>query len=143
MRIADRMRRAPHECEALVMCALRAADRPLSAHRLVDVLAEMGTPFWPNQVYRALNVLRAAGKVRRVELLNAYLPHAQADEIVLVCSRCEGTTLAPGSDAVTRLLELASICDFRPCSFVIEAEGLCVDCLSLKGISERQAPLAL
>ena len=143
MRIADRMRRAPHECEALVMCALHAANRPLSAHRLVNILAEMGTPFWPNQIYRALNTLREAGKVRRIELLNAYLPHARADDIALVCSRCDGTTLARGSDAVALLLELASICDFRPCSFVIEAEGLCVDCLSLEETSERQAPLAL
>ena len=65
------MTRKGAEHAANIMDALLASQRPLSAYDLLDRLRPTGVAA-PLTVYRALDKLMRAGKVHRIESLNAF-----------------------------------------------------------------------
>lgn len=96
----------------LVMRVLRAArGRSLTAYEVLDQLAPEGIR-GPQTVYRALDALREAGLVHRIESLNAFAA------VVSAAPSC-GCTPAPYDDHA------------HPCAFAV-----CRDCGAVRDIED-------
>lgn len=123
-----------------ILGALADAPRPLSAYDLLDRLRPTGVAA-PLTVYRALDKLIAAGKVHRIESLNAFVacrngehhhPHdePQPGRAVgfTICDRC-GTVDEFNDAALFEQLDLR-LADrrFSPRTSAIEVHGLCAGC---------------
>ena len=127
-----------------IMSALSEAPRPMSAYDLLDRLRPTGGAA-PLTVYRALDKLIAAGKVHRIESLNAFVAcrkgehhHVHDDDrqpprtvAFTICDRCgavdefEDETL---SEHLTRALGRRR---FAPRTSAIEVRGLCEVCAAV------------
>ncbi len=129
---------------ANILKALVAAPRPLSAYDLLDRLRPTGVAA-PLTVYRALDKLIQAGKVHRIESLNAFVAcsdeghhdhaHAAADERTVgfaICDSCGGVDEFIDPQLATRIREHLSARDFHPRASALEVRGLCGPC-SAKG----------
>jgi Fur family zinc uptake transcriptional regulator len=71
---------------------LLAADGPVKAYDLIELMRDKGERLTPATVYRALNFLLHYGLAHRVTSLNAFVPcTGSRDErsvLMLVCSEC-------------------------------------------------------
>ncbi len=110
---------------------LREAATPLSAYQVLDQLRPHGVQS-PPVVYRALERLEKAGRVHRLEGLNAYfaccgLDHA-AGTVFAVCTRCKRVEEWSG-DGIDRLLATeAAKSGFSVTGRTIEVRGVCASC---------------
>ena len=82
--------------DRLVFEVLRAADGPVSAYDIMDRLKPDRPRIAPTTVYRALEHLIRAGRVRRIESLNAYLPASQTSDRAVVFTLWLSMTPAVG-----------------------------------------------
>ena len=122
--------------DRLVLDALKAADRPLGAYELLDLLKDAGMRA-PPQVYRALNRLTASGHVHRVESMNAFLAcaqssHAHGDCIFMLCQDCGHAEELPAKSAIDQLAALAAASGFQIESSTLEVKGHCAQCRNRK-----------
>ena len=77
-------------------------------------------------------------RVRRIEIMNAYLPVAENQEIVLVCSDCGEAATTQGESIIDTLRDMAVAKGFLPSRIIIEAEGQCHPCVTaLKALAAR------
>lgn len=119
--------------QSLVFEALTAADAPLSAYGILDVLRDDGLRA-PLQVYRALDKLVEAGLVHRLESINAFVacshPHDHRSRIIAfaICGVCGQVTEFSDETVERRLGQWASEHGFRPDKTVIEIRGTCSGC---------------
>jgi Fur family transcriptional regulator, zinc uptake regulator len=105
---------------------------PIGAY---EILAEIGKDrekVGPPTVYRALEFLRDAGLVHRVDALNAFVGCDHPDEghaaQFLICSKCHRVTEMEDPGLTRALGERARSLGFRFESGAVEIKALCQDC---------------
>jgi len=105
---------------------------PIGAY---EILAEIGKDrekVGPPTVYRALEFLRDAGLVHRVDALNAFVGCDHPDEghaaQFLICSKCHRVTEIEDPGLTRALGERARSLGFRFESGTVEIKALCHDC---------------
>ncbi|MDJ0740013.1 MAG: transcriptional repressor [Gammaproteobacteria bacterium] len=115
-----------------VLRLLCAAQKPLSAYELLDLLrSEIRNPA-PPTVYRALDFLVEQGLVHKLESLHAYIgcshpdhPHASQ---FLICASC-GEVAEVDDPGVNRSLQAAGkAAGFCTTRRVVELLGTCAQC---------------
>ena len=121
----------PVSNDTLVYDILRAANGPVSAYDILDRLRPLRPRIAPTTIYRALDHLIRAGRVRRIESLNAYLPSSDAGDKAVVFAICDDCGRVQQRDAgaeVARLTKALAKDGFRPTHPVVEVHGRCGDC---------------
>ncbi len=121
-------RRRKGEIDALVLEFLAQANAPLSAYDISTRAALAGNSIVPNQVYRTVARLINEGRVRRIEMLQAYAlcqPDARA---CLVCLGCHSVVTVAAWPVETELEREAAMAGFELRRGTVEARGLCPDC---------------
>lgn len=121
--------------QSLVLSVLQSSDQPLSAYRILDRLRDEGFKA-PLQVYRALEKLIEAGRIHRLESLNAFVvcshsKHGQIHPRITAFQICEscGKVDEFHSDMVEDALAFhARSSGFKVRSSTIEVHGLCAAC---------------
>ena len=106
---------------------------PVGAYDLMAEFAQGGPPAAPPTIYRALEFLRDAGLVHRIDSLNAFIGCDAANtahsEQFLVCRTCQQVTELH-DPAISRLLATkAGRSGFVADAQSIEIKGLCRGCV--------------
>lgn len=117
-----------------VLRLIAAAERPVKAYALLDLMRDARGPVAPPTVYRALDFLLENGFIHKLESINAFVgchhPRHQHSVPFLICKRCLAT-VEMEDEAVTRLLlEQARALGFEPHAQTLEVHGLCADCVA-------------
>ena len=114
-----------------VFDCLCAEARPLSAYQILEVLRGEGLNA-PTTVYRALDQLVAAGRVHRIESLNAWTvccaPHHVETPVFEICTVCGAVIEHLDAHIASSVAALANRTDFEPDTSVIEIRGRCGEC---------------
>lgn len=130
------MARQKSATDEQVFDLLREAATPLSAYQVLDQLRPHGVSS-PPVVYRSLERLEKAGRVHRLEGLNAYFAccgrdHA-AGTVFAVCTRCKRVEEWAG-EGIDRLLSAeAEKTGFAVTGRTIEVRGVCASCRAEEG----------
>ena len=117
--------------DRLIFEVLRAANGPVSAYDILDRLKPDRPRIAPTTVYRALEHLIRAGRVRRIESLNAYLPASETPDRAVVFAICDDCGRVQERDAgaeVGRITKALAKDGFRPTHPVVEVHGRCGEC---------------
>jgi Fur family zinc uptake transcriptional regulator len=114
-----------------VMEALTAAETPMSAYQLLDRLRPRGIQS-PPVVYRALDRLEKAGRIHRLEGLNAYFACCGRDHakgtVFAVCTACKRVEEWSGEGIDAIVTAQAARAGFAVEGRTIEIRGLCAQC---------------
>jgi Fur family transcriptional regulator, zinc uptake regulator len=118
---------------------------PIGAYEILAEIAKDRDKAAPPTVYRALEFLRAAGLVHRVDSLNAFLgcdrPHAQHAGQFLVCSRCRKVTEIDDPELTRGLASHAEQLGYRLEGSVVEIKARCAQCALIdSAASPPQSP---
>lgn len=117
--------------DQLIYDALCAANGPVSAYDILELLKPDRPRIAPTTVYRALEHLITAGRVRRIESLNAYVPAARmADRAVVfaICDDCGRVQERDAGAELGRITKALARDGFRPTHPMVEVHGRCGDC---------------
>ena len=123
--------------QTLVLAALSAAEKPLSAYAILDALRSDGLRA-PLQVYRALDKLVELGFVHRLESLNAFVACQHigcdgADSVAFaICGTCGKVDEVQDIGLSTELKSVSAKTGFVLANSVVELRGTCADCLPAK-----------
>ncbi len=116
-----------------VLELLLQEHRALGAYAILDRLREAGFGSQPPVAYRALDFLTAHGFVHKIERLNAFVacahPGAAHSPAFMICRLCDAVAEARSAPAKGALGDAARAAGFQIEKTVLEAEGLCPDCL--------------
>ncbi len=116
-----------------VLELLLREHRALGAYAILDMLREAGFGSQPPVAYRALDFLAAHGFVHRIECLNAFVACARPDEphtpAFMICRLCDAVAETHSSPANGVLGTAAHEAGFQIERTVVEAEGICPDCV--------------
>lgn len=108
-------------------------NRAMGAYAILDILREEGFGSQPPVVYRALDFLTGAGFVHKIERLNAFVacdhPHETHSPAFLICRVCDAVSEAHELPASSALGSTAQATGFQIERAVVEAEGICPDCV--------------
>jgi len=119
-----------------VLEILLEEHRALGAYDILERLSQEGLGAQPTVAYRALDFLSAHGFVHKVERLNAFVACAHPQEAhvpaFMICRLCESVAEACLSPSRTVLGKAARETGFRIERTVVEAEGLCPNCITGK-----------
>lgn len=120
---------------AQVFEEIAASHHSIGAYDIIERLAAKGTRLAPISVYRAIEALKEAGVVHRLESRNAYfachcIHGAGREHIVLACERCGTVAELPAEDVFGAIAEAARAAGFEPRVRVVEVSGLCAHCVS-------------
>lgn len=121
--------------QSLVLSVLQSSNQPLSAYSILDRLRDDGFKA-PLQVYRALEKLLDAGRIHRLESMNAFVvcchsKHGQIHPRITAFQICESCGMvnefheAEIEDALARHARNGG---FKIRSAAIEVHGLCAKC---------------
>ena len=119
--------------QALVFGALTAADGPLTAYAILDLLRADGFRA-PLQVYRALDKLLEFGMVHRLESLNAFLacrhPGCSSHDSAAfaICETCGQVDEFTPDEAIALLKDWAVTSGFHLAKTTVELRGECRSC---------------
>ncbi len=119
--------------QALVLDALSSEGGPLSAYSLLDRLRDHGIRA-PLQVYRALDKLVEAGRVHRLESMNAFVACCQPGcgdhetTAFAICDTCGNVRELANDPLEAALGNLAGAAGFKLRRSVVELRGLCAQC---------------
>ncbi|MEZ5861909.1 MAG: Fur family transcriptional regulator [Geminicoccaceae bacterium] len=115
-----------------VLGIVLAADRPLGAYDVLEILARDRGRVAPPTVYRSLDFLVEQGLVHKVLSVNGFVacssvarPH---DAQLFICRACGGSTEVPHRPAAGPIEAEADELGFAVESVVLEVRGLCRDC---------------
>ena len=121
--------------QSIVLAALKNHDRPMTAYEILglDNVREAGLKA-PLTIYRALDKLIAAGRVHRLETINAFVacercPHPGPAGFA-ICDNCRKTVELALTDCEAHLTESARRVGFRVDAMNVEMRGRCADCQS-------------
>ncbi|TVQ53610.1 MAG: transcriptional repressor [Rhodobacteraceae bacterium] len=121
-----------------VLAFLRQAARPLSAYQILEGLRPDGVAA-PVTVYRALDRLRAAGRVHRIESLNAWTPCCDPDHaetpVFAICEVCGAVSEHLDARLARDVADLARRTGFAPARSVIEIRGRCGACRAVEPVA--------
>ena len=114
-----------------VLCYLEQQDRPLSAYDIMEGLRPDGVTA-STTVYRALEKLLNAGRVHRIESLNAWMVccggHDHQTPVFSICDDCGTVTEHIDTDFSRSIASLSETTGFEPNHSVLEIHGRCGDC---------------
>jgi Fur family transcriptional regulator, zinc uptake regulator len=126
----------PAEQDKLIVAALKAAGRPVSAYEIIDRIRGDAT-LAPQTVYRALDRLISAGVAHRLESLNAFVACAHAAHrgtaIFAICETCNAVREFDEASAVKALQVWADKTDFSVRQMTLELRGRCAACAGADG----------
>lgn len=124
-------RRPAPEQDQMIVEALRAAGRPVSAYEIIDRLREKAS-LAPQTVYRSLDRLIAAGSAHRLESLNAFVACSHTTHegaaVFAICDACGAVEELENSRAIDALSEWARKARFAVRAMTIELRGRCAVC---------------
>ncbi len=105
---------------------------PIGAYAILAEIAKDRVKAAPPTVYRALDFLRDAGLVHRVDSLNAFLgcdrPHAAHAGQFLVCEACRKVTEIDDAGLTQSLARRARELGYRLEGSAVEIKALCEAC---------------
>ncbi|MEQ1576887.1 MAG: Fur family transcriptional regulator [Hyphomicrobium sp.] len=129
-------RRPAAEQDQLIVAALRAAGRPVSAYEIIDRVRGDAS-LAPQTVYRALDRLIRAGAAHRLESLNAFVACSHAAHsgtaIFAICETCGVVREFDETRAVKALQGWAANENFSVRQMTLELRGRCAACSVLAG----------
>lgn len=109
-----------------------AADRPLGAYDVLEILARDRGRVAPPTVYRSLDFLVSQGLVHKVLSVNGFVacsasarPH---DAQLFICGSCGSSVEVAQSSHAVLIEEEAAALDFAVESVVLEVHGRCHAC---------------
>ncbi|MBV6658456.1 MAG: transcriptional repressor [Devosiaceae bacterium] len=122
----------------LVLDALVASRKPLSAYELLDRLSDQGLRA-PPQIYRALKALASRGLVHKLQSANAFVACAHTKRcggeacadgqaVFLLCEGCGEVEEVTEAAVAADLRALVSKRGFVADATAIEIRGHCADC---------------
>ena len=129
------VRLTPQRLEVLRLMTLQ--NGAISAYDLLDLLRESEPQAKPPTVYRALDFLLEQGFVHKVESTNSYvlchlIDHPTHTSAMYICDRC-GQVKEQSADGVEDILQaVAARMGFALRHNVIEAHGLCSECVEVE-----------
>lgn len=132
-RMAARGRR-PTAQRLVILEALRAAERTVTAHELFDQLRERNPLIGRATVFRTLDSLVDAGLAQRFERpghVYAYAACSSAHHHHLVCTSCDTTTEIDEAAVASLTRELESRHGFTVHHATLDFYGLCARCARL------------
>ncbi|MEM6339886.1 MAG: transcriptional repressor [Pseudomonadota bacterium] len=116
-----------------VLELLLQKHRALGAYAILDMLREAGFGSQPPVAYRALDFLSEHGFVHKIERLNAFVACAHPGEnhspAFMICRLCDAVAETQSTPARGELGKAARAAGFQIEKTVVEAEGVCPDCL--------------
>ncbi|GFE51436.1 ABC transporter ATP-binding protein [Roseobacter cerasinus] len=116
-----------------VLELLLQEHRALGAYAILDMLREAGFGSQPPVAYRALDFLSEHGFVHKIERLNAFVACAHPGEnhspAFMICRLCDAVAEADAAASGGALGQAARSAGFQIEKTVVEAEGVCPDCL--------------
>ena len=116
-----------------VLELLLQEHRALGAYALLDLLKGAGFGSQPPVAYRALDFLTEHGFAHKIERLNAFVACSHPGEThspaFMICRQCDAVAEALSAPAKGALGQAARTAGFRIEKTVLEAEGVCPDCL--------------
>ena len=114
-----------------VLRYLQQQDRPISAYDILEGLRFDGVTA-STTVYRALEKLLNAGRVHRIESLNAWMVccggHDHQTPVFAICDDCGTVTEHIDTDFKNSIASLSYTTSFEPNHSVLEIYGRCTDC---------------
>ena len=117
-----------------VLELLLQAHRAMGAYQILDQLREDGFKHQPAVAYRALDFLVARGFAHKIEKLNAFIACAHLglhhSPAFLICRRCASVAETRVDETRGPLSDVANSAGFVIEKAVIEAEGICPNCLT-------------
>jgi len=117
-----------------VLELLLQAHRAMGAYQILDQLSEDGFKHQPPVAYRALDFLVARGFAHKIEKLNAFIACAHLglhhSPAFLICRRCASVAETRVDETRGPLSDVANSAGFVIEKAVIEAEGICPNCLT-------------
>ncbi|GAA6158630.1 MULTISPECIES: Fur family transcriptional regulator [unclassified Ruegeria] len=119
-----------------VLEILLEKHKAMGAYEILAVLSTEGMGSQPPVAYRALDFLVQNGFVHRIEQLNAYAAcaHPTHDHVpaFLICRACKAVAETETELTQGRLGAAANTSGFQIERVVVEAEGLCPECIGLQ-----------
>lgn len=116
-----------------VLEILLQEHRALGAYVILDRLRDEGFGSQPPVAYRALDFLVTHGLAHKIERLNAFIACAHPDQIhapaFMICRLCDSVAEAQSEITRSGLTSVAKATGFRIERTVVEAEGVCPDCV--------------
>lgn len=110
---------------------LRHQTKPQSAYEILEDMRAQGITA-ATTVYRALDKLLAAGRVHRIESLNAWTtccePHHSETPVFEICDGCGAVTEHMDAHLARDIAALSERTGFVPDRSVIEIHGRCGAC---------------
>ncbi|MBE1283259.1 MAG: transcriptional repressor [Rhodobacteraceae bacterium] len=105
----------------------------MGAYEVLDQLREEGLGSQPPVAYRALNFLVSHGFAHKIERLNAFTacthPGQDHTPAFLICRSCDSVAEAKADPGKDQLAKSAAAMGFQVERVVVEAEGICPNCL--------------
>ncbi|EMB4325808.1 zinc uptake transcriptional repressor Zur [Pluralibacter gergoviae] len=135
------VRLTPQRLEVLRLMTLQKGA--ISAYDLLDLLKISEPQAKPPTVYRALDFLLEQGFVHKVESTNSYVlchlfDHPSHSSAMFICDRC-GSVKEQGAEGVEDIMHsLAANMGFALRHNVIEAHGLCAECVEVESCSSQE-----
>lgn len=135
------VRLTPQRLEVLRLMTLQKGA--ISAYDLLDLLKISEPQAKPPTVYRALDFLLEQGFVHKVESTNSYVlchlfDHPSHSSAMFICDRC-GSVKEQGAEGVEDIMHsLAAKMGFALRHNVIEAHGLCAECVEVESCSSQE-----
>jgi Fur family zinc uptake transcriptional regulator len=124
-------RRPAPEQDKMIVEALRAAGRPVSAYEIIDRLREKAS-LAPQTVYRSLDRLIAAGSAHRLESLNAFVACCHTTHegaaVFAICDECGAVSELESPKAIEVLSQWARKERFTVRTMTLELRGRCAAC---------------
>ena len=109
-----------------------SSHKPEKAYDLLAHLASFHERPAPPTVYRALDFLREAGLVHKIQSLNAYIgcgePHRDHQGQFLICEGCGTVAELDDSTLTSRIGQNAKKIGFKVKDETVEIIGLCQSC---------------
>jgi len=116
------------EMEATIIAILERSVSPITAYTIQDRAAANGVQLYPTQVYRTMARLTAAGKVTRVESVNAFLLTPMASNAIAICAGCGRAYPLEAREPIDAIKRLFAETGFDVSALVVEAQGRCRGC---------------
>ena len=112
---------------------LLAEHRALGAYAILDLLRDAGFKSQPPVAYRALEFLTENGFAHKIERLNAFVacshPRQDHSPAFMICRICDSVAEAQSIPEKGTLAAAAHEAGFQIERTVVEAEGICPDCI--------------